>query len=96
MIAGLCRDDSSVYDSIACHLFNCSDETAVDEAVARAREIVERDTESKPEKAEAEFSINTRDERFNALFEKPEYHLDPTNPNFRATEATDGTFSVNR
>jgi len=33
------------------------------------------------------FQINVSDERFSAVFDKAEYNVDPSNPNFKKTKA---------
>lgn len=48
-----------------------------------------RDTIQQNEKQEDDFSLKVDDERFGAIFSKPEYNIDPTNPQFKKTKNMD-------
>lgn len=48
-----------------------------------------RDTLQQKETHEDDFSLRVDDDRFGAIFSKPEYNIDPTNPQFKKTKNMD-------
>ncbi|CBZ53791.1 Predicted CDS Pa_6_6770, related [Neospora caninum Liverpool] len=61
----------------------------------KMKRMREQEPEAGPTEASS-FKIDVDDDRFSRLFSNPEFAIDPTNPNFKKTAATDELLRVKR
>nr|PUA92163.1 NUC153 domain-containing protein [Toxoplasma gondii TgCATBr9] len=61
----------------------------------KMKRMREQEAATNPSEASS-FKIDVDDDRFSRLFSNPEFAIDPTNPNFKKTAATDELLRVKR